>query len=225
VGKMRALIIAGGELAEWPHPLAGLDPAAPRAGCDYLVCADGGSNHAYRLGLRPELIIGDLDSMTAPTQAWVETTGIATQVYQHELKQESDTELALLAALEAGASSIVILGALGGRLDHTLANLALLALPQLEERDVAIWDRATEVRMLWPRRANRLHGSLGDAVSLIPFASNASQIVTAGLRYPLRDETLYLNHSRGISNVMLTPEATVSFSAGLLLAIITHQTS
>lgn len=220
---MRALIISGGELSTWPHPLAGLNLSAAAGGSDYLVCADGGSNHAHRLGLRPNLIIGDLDSMGAETRRWAEQERFATRVYQHELKQESDTELALLAALEAGANQIVIIGALGGRLDHTLANLAILALPQLEDCDVVIWDGATEIRMLWPKRTNLLHGAAGDAVSLIPFAGDVPHIVTTGLRYPLRDETLYLNRSRGISNVMLDDEATVSFSTGLLLAILRHE--
>ncbi len=221
---MRALLIAGGELNLPLHPLTGLRLAeGGRGGCDYLVCADGGSNHACRLALRPDLIIGDLDSMTTETRAWADAEGIALRVYQHELKQESDTELALLAALDAGATDITILGALGGRLDHTLANLAILALPQLADLDVAIWDEATEVRMLWPGRANHLRGAAGDAVSLIPFGGDVLHIVTSGLRYPLRDETLYLDRSRGISNELLASTAMVSFSSGLLLAILRHK--
>lgn len=221
---MRALLIAGGELSLPLHPLVGLRLAeGGRGGCDYLVCANGGSNHARRLGLHPDLIIGDLDSMTTETRAWAEIENIAMRGYQHELKQESDTELALLAALDAGATAITILGALGGRLDHTLANLAILALPQLADLDVAIWDEATEVRMLWPGMPNYLRGAAGDAVSLIPFGGDAPNIVTSGLRYTLRDETLYLNRSRGISNEMLAIEATVSLSSGLLLAILRHE--
>ncbi len=221
---MKALVIAGGELNLPLHRLAGLKlDEGGRGGADYLVCANGGSNHARRLGLRPDQIIGDLDSMAAETRAWAELENIAMRCYQHELKQESDTELALLAALDAGATALTILGALGGRLDHTLANLAVLALPQLAHLDVAIWDEATEVRMLWPGRDNSLHGAVGDAVSLIPFGGDVPNIVTSGLRYPLRDETLYLNRSRGISNEMLANAAMVSFSSGLLLAILRHE--
>ncbi|PZR99441.1 MAG: thiamine diphosphokinase, partial [Candidatus Chloroheliales bacterium] len=121
-----------------------------------------------------------------------------------------------------GATSIIIIGALGGRLDHTLANLAILALPPLAASDVAIWDGATEVRLLWPGRANRLHGAVGDTASLIPFAGDVPHIVTSGLRYPLRNETLYLNRSRGISNELLATAATVGFASGLLLAILQH---
>lgn len=221
---MRTLIIAGGELNLPLHPLAGLQLGkGGRGGCDYLVCADGGSNHARRLGLRPDLIIGDLDSMTDATRAWATDAGIALRAYQHELKQESDTELALLAALAAGASRVTLIGALGGRLDHSLANLAILAQSQLATCVVTIWDGATEVRMLWPGRANQLRGAVGDAVSLIPFGGDVANIVTSGLRYPLHDETLYLNRSRGISNELLTAEATISFTAGLLLAVLRHE--
>ncbi len=220
---MRALIIVGGELTDWPHPLAGLQPGQARAGCDYLVCADGGSNHARRLGLRPDLIVGDLDSISAATRQWAEREGIAVREYQHELKQESDTELALIAALQAGATHLIILGGLGGRLDHSLANLALLARDELATCDAAIWDGATEVRMLWPGRVNPLHGGAGDTLSLIPFGGDVTHIHTTALRYPLRDETLYLHRSRGISNVLQGDEVEVSFAAGLLLAVLSHE--
>lgn len=217
---MRALIITGGNLHKLP---AWLEPqvAGGRAGFDYLACADGGSNYAREFGLRPDLVVGDMDSVTAETLQWLRGLGTAMSVFRHDQKQESDTELAILAAIRAGADEITILGALGGRLDHELANLALLALPQLQGRDVCVWDGNTAVCLQRPG-VNKISGPVGATVSLIPFGGDARGIKTNGLQYPLNNETLYLEHSRGISNVLTAPEATIEIGEGFLLAIVDH---
>jgi len=219
---VRALIITGGKLEQLPD---WLQPAAAggRVGYDYLACADGGSNYARRLGLRPDLVVGDMDSVTPETLAWLRALGTTMSVFRHDQKQESDTELALLSAVRTGAREIAILGALGGRLDHELANLALLALPELVGCDVCVWDGNVAVCLLRAGK-NKIQGKPGSLVSLIPFGGDARGVTTTGLQYPLHNETLLLNHSRGISNVMLAEEATVKIGDGLLLAIVDHAT-
>src|SRR5689334_1140183 len=97
---------------------------------DLLVAADGGALPLLRLGITPQLVIGDLDSLDADSQAALAAQGAELRPYPRA-KDETDLELALLEVAARGPSSIDILGGLGGRWDHTLANVALLALPEL----------------------------------------------------------------------------------------------
>ena len=132
---------------------------------------------------------------------------------------ETDTELALRAALERGAEEIYLLGALGGRLDHSLANLLLLALPELEGVRVTIL--AGRQRALAVRGQAEIRGRPGDLVSLVPIGGDAEGIWTTGLEYPLQGGTLRLGAARGISNVLTAPLATVRVERGILLAVVT----
>jgi len=187
---------------------------------DGLVAADGGANWLVAHDLTPSLLVGDLDSVRPLLVADLRERGVT--IEQHSpRKDETDAELALLRAVEMGAMRITLIGALGGRIDHTLGNIGLLALPSLEERDVAIYDGASWLRLI--RGEIVLRGQPGDTVSLIPWGGNAEGIVTEGLEYPLRGETLYLGPARGVSNVMTTSIARVTCCGGALLVIHTPQ--
>ena len=136
-------------------------------------------------------------------------------------KDETDLELALLAAAEAGFERITILAALGGRLDQTLSNIYLLNLPQLTELDVRIDDGKEEVLLV--RSSVEISGSTGDTVSLLPLSPIVYGITTTGLKYPLNDENLVFSRSRGISNLMLGVTARVEIQSGILLCIHSRQ--
>ena len=132
-------------------------------------------------------------------------------------KDETDLELALLHAATLGAAQIDILGALGGRWDHTLANVALLALPELVGRQTRLLaDRQT---LFLVRDSAVLEGRRGDTISLLPLTGAAHGVTTAGLQYPLSDATLSFDRARGVSNVLLDPPGRVSLRAGLLLVV------
>ncbi len=183
---------------------------------DLLIAADGGALPLLRAGIVPHVAIGDMDSIDATSLAELETYGIALRRFPRE-KDETDLELALLYAAAAGATAIDILGALGGRWDHTLANVALLALPELRERRTRLLaDRQT---LFLVRDAAMLEGQAGDTVSLLPLAGDAHGVTTKGLRYPLDDATLSYERARGVSNVLLAPPGYVSLRAGLLLVV------
>jgi thiamine pyrophosphokinase len=191
---------------------------------DLVVCADGGLNHAARLGLDPQLIVGDFDSADpAPLAAALAAPERYTvRRYQHETKLETDTELAVLAALDRGATRLVITGALGGRWDHSLANVFLLAHPRLAGQDVRIITADTELRLLRGPATRTLDGWAGDTVSLLALSPVAEGITTTGLHYPLTAEALHLGLGRGISNVLDTPPAAVTLARGDLLVVVTH---
>ncbi len=191
-----------------------------RAG-DTLICADGGCRVALQLNLRPDFAIGDFDSLPEADLARMQALGVTIQ--RHPVhKNETDLELALLLAHTAQHREIVVLGALGGRLDHEMANLMLLAMPELNGRTVLIASEALEVHAIDARQQPAtltLRGHAGDTVSLIPFGGEAQGIVTTGLYYPLRQEALRVGPARGISNVMTHDQAQIDVAAGLLLCI------
>jgi thiamine pyrophosphokinase len=137
-------------------------------------------------------------------------------------KDASDAELAVESAVSAGADSVVVLGALGGRrLDHELANILLLADPawRRELDDLRLVRGATTVRVLHGTNRMTLDGAAGSLVTLLPVGGDAEGVRTAGLRYPLAGERLALGRSRGLSNVVVRHPASISLERGQLLII------
>jgi thiamine pyrophosphokinase len=183
---------------------------------DLLIAADGGALPLLRAGIMPQVAIGDMDSIGAAGLAELEAHEVVLRRFPRE-KDETDLELALLYAAAAGATAIDILGALGGRWDHTLANVALLALPELRERRAQLL--ADGQTLFLVRDSAVLEGQAGDTVSLLPLAGAAHGVTTQGLRYPLDDATLSYERARGVSNVLLDPPGHVSLREGLLLVV------
>lgn len=222
---MHALILADGDTPS----RAGLDAAWPGwdEGVTLVIAADGGARHAAHLGVRVDRWVGDGDSVDAAMLHALRAAG-ATIERSPTDKDESDAELAIEAALAAGADRLSIVGALGGpRLDHALANLTLLSLPELAGLDVRIVAAEHRIRLLvadgpgapaTPRQMD-LHGRIGDLVSLLPVGADAIGVTTEGLRYPLRDEPLLLGRTRGLSNIRTEPTARVWLRAGHLLVV------
>lgn len=216
-----ALVLADGVLGA-PGTL---DTAWPgwSDGIDLVVAADGGARHAAPLGRRIDLWVGDGDSVDPAELDRLEAAAVPLHRAPTD-KDETDTELAILAAIAAGARRITILGALGGaRLDHALANVWLLAHPAVAGRDVRLLDAAARVRLVGPGRAD-VGGRVGDLVSLFPFGGRATGLTTEGLRYPLRAGTLESGPSRGVSNVREQAAASVTVGSGRLLVVETPAT-
>jgi thiamine pyrophosphokinase len=211
---LRAVILANGVAPDaamvhrWLQPDEGTQAR--------LICADGGARTALALGLKPDVVVGDLDSLDKAMQARLGEIGCRLVVYP-AAKDWTDLELALQLAVQEGATEIVILGALGGRLDQELANILLLLLPELENVPTRIVDDRQE--MFVTRSQAEVVGQSGDIVSLIPLCGDAQGIVTEGLMYPLCDEPLVSGPARGISNVMTGQAARVTLRSGTLLII------
>jgi thiamine pyrophosphokinase len=210
VDALRILIFANGEL---PDLEAARKLLAPD---DLVLCADGGSRHTRALGLTPDALIGDLDSITEADLSRIADSKTAV-VRMPRDKDETDLELALNYALERDPAFIVIVGALGGRLDHTLGNIALLADPRLIRRRCSLDDGVERVVLC--RARTEVHGAPGDLVSLVPWGGPAEGVRTDGLRWALRGETLLPERSRGISNEMLGDVARVFVEYGSVLVI------
>jgi thiamine pyrophosphokinase len=215
---MRSLVVAAGI----PPTRAALDRAWPgwADGVELIIGADAGATTAEVLGLRLDLAVGDFDSIRPGELDRLRAAGVAVEVAP-AAKDESDTELAVRAALARGADAVTIVGGLGGRPDHLVANVALLALPELAELAAELLDGSTRVRLVRPGRGRELTGRVGDLVSLMPFGPGVEGVTTSGLAWPLEDESLPLGPARGLSNVRVAPVARVSIRSGLLVVIET----
>jgi len=210
----RIIIFANGELPDLnkAHLLLRLD--------DYLLCADGGTRHALALGLKPDLVIGDMDSLGQEPWQKLEKAGVPVEIFPRD-KNETDLELAINRAIELEPEQIVIIAALGGRLDQALGNIALLTDPRLSAFDVRLDDGVEELFIC--RGQAQVRGRSGDLVSLIPWGSPVRGIQTQGLKWSLDNETLYPERTRGISNELLDETASIKISSGILLVIHRRQ--
>jgi thiamine pyrophosphokinase len=212
------LILADGTV----EPAGDLDRAWPgwSDGIDLVIAADGGARHAAAFDRRIDLWVGDGDSIAADDLERLAAEGVEIESAPTD-KDETDAELAILAAIRADPPRITVLGALGGqRLDHELGNVWLLAHPGLAGRDVRLLGGGTRIRLADAGRTD-LGGRVGDLVSLLPFGGDVLGIVTEGLRYPLRDEPLRIGPSRGLSNVRTGADAGMTIRQGRLLVVET----
>lgn len=185
----------------------------------YIVCADGGALNAVKFGFTPQVIIGDLDSLTEEQVANFDSDGSEIIRYPAD-KDETDLELALYWCAEHDAQEIYIVGGLGGRFDQTLANIYLLTLPQLSHTHIEVVDAKQSILLLKVGE-HKLTGNIDDTISLIPIGDKVEGITTHNLKYPLNHETLELGPARGVSNVMTSENATVTLTRGLLLIVHT----
>lgn len=207
----RTIILSGGE------PLGNI-AAIEVPDHDFVIAADSGLRHAAVLGLRVDLVVGDMDSVDPDLLATAVEHGTAATRYPVD-KDSTDLELALDAALAREPRSVVIIGAHTGRIDHLLGAIGLFAVtvPLVDE---LLWiDGTITITGSVPDRPVTVHGASGDRVSLIPSAGDAANIVTSGLRWNLHGEALAAGSTRGISNIITAAPATITVGGGMLLII------
>ncbi len=207
---MRVVLVAGSDLRE------ALDVSL-LAGADLVVAVDGGADALARVGVVPDLLVGDLDSISREARADLEARGVEVLVLP-VAKDITDTEAALRMAVERGADDIVVLGALGGpRLDHLLGNLLLLDSEWLAGIRVRLVDEWHEAFLAGGDVT--MKGARGDTVSLLPLTADVEHVHTEGLLYPLAGDSLRRSATRGLSNAMTGDVARVTHGTGVLLVI------
>ena len=191
-----------------------------------VIAANGGSVLAAKLGIVPDLVIGDLDSADPLLISRWEQGGVEMRRYGHTTKSETDTELALLIAarwLDEQHNTIYVLGGTGGRLDHSLANVLLLTHPELVEVDVRLVEGTQEVMLAKPQRWNHIEAAPGQLLSLLPVGDDVTGITLEGCVYPLSSETLAAGRGRGVSNEIVAANARLWFDTGLLLVVVSQR--
>ena len=184
--------------------------------CDLLIAADGGTRYCADLGLTPHVIIGDADSNGS--DRWKNNTSIERIRYPIN-KDKSDAALAVDYALDLGCRQAILVAATGGRLDHTLANVALLA---SHPGQVALFDGTSTLVAVDKSEKCKLRGRVGTRVSLIPYGSGSPRVRTNGLKYALQDKCLK-SATEGLSNELSQTETCICVSNGILLVFIENQ--
>jgi thiamine pyrophosphokinase len=181
-----------------------------------VVAADGGAEVALALGIGVDVVVGDFDSISSESVAILERSGARIERHPRE-KDATDLALAFDAALAFGPRRILLVGGWGGRLDHLLGELWLLGAEAYAAVEVDALLGAAAVHVV--RGERLLAGTPGEVVSLLALHGPAVRVVTEGLVYPLRGETLPAGSSRGVSNVFAAEEARISLERGVLLAV------
>lgn len=211
---MHVVIFAGGTVRSGKALIDAMDSA------DMCIAADKGAATALRYGCTPHIVVGDFDSLGRELLEDLKKQGNEIRQAAVE-KDETDTELAVQAAIDEGATRITLAGALGGaRIDHEMANILLLA--GFKDVPIRLVDGPS---MCWIVRGpgnTAIDGKKGDLVSLLPLTGDASGIRTEGLYYPLKGETLTFGKPRGVSNVLTGTHAEVTVEGGMLLVIYTN---
>ncbi len=208
---MRAVIFVNGVISD-PAKLAGRLYAD-----DYLVAADGGAEHALAMGRVPRVVVGDLDSLSPSLRATLVAQGV--ELEQHPTaKNETDLELAILRAIRDGADEILLVGALGGRLDQSLANVLLMAQRPWPAK-LQLLDADQLASIVRGGETLTLEAAPGSLVSLLPLSAEVTGITYTGMLYPLDNATLTLGSTRGVSNEVARYPATVRIATGLALVV------
>lgn len=182
----------------------------------FNIAVDGGVRHLRGLNIIPDILIGDLDSIKGQDLEWCKALHVEIHQYPRE-KDQTDFELALDYAMKKNRDKIVVFGALGGRIDHTLANIGLLSNPYYVDKNIKIFSNNEYIYFL--RSPTTIKGNIGDIISLIPWGEPVLGVTTTGLKFPLSNEELLPDRSRGISNVMSSTEALIQFKKGNLLCV------
>jgi thiamine pyrophosphokinase len=212
----RTLILANGDILDGSALKERIDAWSP----EQVIAANGGSRHASTLGLKIDLVVGDLDSIEPAHRETLLEQGTQFEHFKAE-KDETDLELALLRAVARGAAEIAVIGIVGDRLDMVLANIHLLTLAALNPIRAELWLGRQTAWLIRPP-GEEFKGASGDTLSLIPIKGEAMGVTTTGLAYPLQGETLYFGSSQGISNVMEQEGCHVDLEEGILLAVHTQ---
>ena len=201
-GQIRDLIFLRSKLSE-------LNPSE-------IICADSGARHLYAIGIIPQFIIGDMDSITPAMLDHFRERGSRIVKYP-EAKDETDTQLALEYAISLAPDEIYVFGAFGTRIDHVLGNISLLILSAKKGIHTKLIDEWCEAFVV--DRECVIDGEIGQTVSLLPISDAVTGINLDGFEYSLNDGVMETGRSYGISNRLTAARGVISVSTGCLLVI------
>lgn len=184
-----------------------------------IIAADAGMEFLYRSHIKPDVIVGDFDSVDAEILSYFQGQQDIQIRALNPMKDDTDTEYAIRLAIEMGAEQIVLLGGTGSRLDHVLGNIELLGIGLQTGVEITLLDGHNRIRMIDKGISIRKQMQTGKYVSLIPYTEEVTHLYLRGFKYPLSDACLRKFSSLGISNEIVEEEARISFERGILLVI------
>lgn len=181
-----------------------------------MICADGGAAHARKFGIIPDILIGDFDSIPEKDFDYFKECGVEIIKYPSQ-KDMTDTEIAAELAVSKGCTKLTFIGATGTRLDHSLSNIFMLK--TLLKRGVKgiIVNEHNEICLI--DNHIKLHREESEKVTLLPLTDTVEGVSTKGLYYELKDATIELGSTLGVSNEFADDTAEVTICKGLLLVI------
>src|SRR3989339_293634 len=182
---------------------------------DCIIAADGGANYLHRYNIIPDILIGDMDSVEKDVFRKAQQNGVKIITYPAK-KNETDSELAIQYAVDQGADEIFFVGFIGDRFDHVMANIGYIS-SLLTKINIKIIHNNEDIYFVSKKIV--IHGKKNDEVSLLPFHADAKGVVTTGLQYEPSHETLHFASTRGISNVMEKPSASIQLKKGILMVV------
>ncbi|MGN1317505.1 MAG: thiamine diphosphokinase [Lachnospirales bacterium] len=207
---MKTIVIGNGVIEDYDIVREYFDNA-------YVIACDGGLNHCRKMMIVPDIVVGDFDSVKERDKIFFEELGVERIVYPRK-KDLTDMEIGINLALEKGSDEIYILGGLGCRFDHSLANLHILVNPITRGVKACLVDEHNIITLV--KDSIDIKGSVGQTVSLIPLTTEVTGVTTKNLEYSLFNKTMRMGSSLGVSNVMTDDTASVSVKEGYLIVIM-----
>ncbi|MGL4796569.1 MAG: thiamine diphosphokinase [Paraclostridium sp.] len=210
---MKACIVLNGEVKDYEF----LESNMKTNKYDFIICADGGARHLYKVNIVPDYILGDLDSLSYEIIDFYKHNKVKFTQFPSR-KNETDAELCINLASDLNVDEIYIIGALGGRIDHTIANINLLyyikqlginSTIQTSDEDIFLVSNETSI----------INGNKGDTISIIPIKGDAKGVTLEYLEYPLNNFEIKYGTPIGISNVMEKNECKITVDEGSLIVI------
>jgi len=208
---MKCVIIAAGEINNYTRMREYIEVG------DCVICADGGVKHALAMGITPDYLLGDFDSLEPEILEQVKSLPQPPKIIKFSTnKDKSDSQLAAEFALGLEPDLIIMMGATGSRWDHSLANITMLALlPQ--DTPIHLVNENNELFLM--SSGVDFEGEPGEEISILPLSPVVKGVTTRGLKWPLIDHTIKMGDSLGVSNVILERSAGVRITEGKLLVI------
>ncbi|CEH35435.1 thiamine diphosphokinase [Romboutsia lituseburensis] len=210
---MKVCIVLNGEISNYNK----LKNHILKENYDYIICADGGANHTYNMKIKPNFIIGDLDSVKEEVRIYYKNSDVKFEKFPAK-KNETDTELCIYLAQKLNATNIDFLGALGGRIDHMIANINLLYYVKMQGIIPRIISDNEEIYIV-DNEEIEIYGKKGDVISVIPINGDAKYVTLSNLEYPLENYNMKFYLPLGISNVMIENKCKIKVDEGSLLVI------
>jgi|LSQX01.2.fsa_nt_gb thiamine pyrophosphokinase len=207
---MTAIIVCNGSINDYSFYKKYFDNAS------LVVCADGAASHLMRFGIKPDILVGDFDSILLDVLKYYKELGVEVHKFKQN-KDMTDTELAIHVAIERGSKDIVIVGGTGTRLDHSLSNIFLLK--RMLDKGITGRIINEQNKIVLTTEKVRIEREEGFKITLLSLTEKVEGVVTRGLLYPLNGDTLYMGESRGVSNEFLGEVAEVSIKSGILMII------
>lgn len=210
---MKICIILNGEIKNYDY----INTIVSNVSYDYIICSDGGANHAYNMNIVPDYIIGDLDSINKSIIDYYKNKNVNFEKFPIK-KDETDTELCIQLSQKLKAKEIDLIGALGGRIDHTIANINLLYYIRKRGIKPKIISEKEEIYIAIDEEVI-IDGEIGNTISILPIKNDAKGVTLKKLEYSLENDDIEFSTPLGISNVMTDINCNIKVNEGSIIII------